>query len=516
MRALRLTLACLLLLLPPLGCRVAPRQDGPPDVEQGDHPLVFMEQPVKFCWREPPSPWSGGVQILLDSSGSLVGAKRAVPKIVNWLQHGISQLQTSTLSVTGSRLCQFSEAFSQGRGFGNCADIGKAPPRFEPSGNTNLHTAINSAKDYGLTMILTDGVAATGGGRVGDCASGVDAACVARALRSVVGTPGSQPEKVNWGVWVLPLASNYEGTFYTEEAVAPASFNPSRTQDAVRGETGAQPAVEQPRAGGDGHLEFNYRGPRMMLLIVIARWADLGRDAVEALWERMDAVGIRRAEKMQDLAALSDAVASFPPIEIYPGFSEQVEWRTIEESEEAEGKSGTMDVYFARDRQAVELACPQGETAFGQYRLDGASPQAGRVAGCVDIGVVPPFTFTLQATGQADDLTQFVRSFAQEGDSYAKLRLGLYCDASAPHPCRDNPLVAQWVGLAHYEGAADALAAPDGAHAVVRRIAEISTEHPSAEPHRVFGLADTLEAFYRELSAERQTTVVSELKLCHR
>ncbi|HWW73888.1 MAG TPA: hypothetical protein VNZ44_00745, partial [Pyrinomonadaceae bacterium] len=276
------------------------------------------------------------------------------------------------------------------------------------------------------------------------------------------------------------------------------------------------PAVEQPRAGADGRLVFNYHGPRMMLLIVVARWADLGRAAVEALWERMEGLGVRRVEKMQDLASLSEGVSSFPPIELYPGFRERVEWKALAETEEGEGRSGTMDVYFVRDGQSVEMSCPQGETGSARYTLSGESPQAGRVAGCVDIRVVPPFTFDLRPAAEGDDLTQFVRGFEQEGDSYSKLRLGLYCDTSAPHSCRDNPLAARLVGLTHYGAAADALASADGSHAVLRHIAEISTEHPSAEPHRVYGLADTLEAFYRELSAERQTAVLAELKFCHR
>ncbi len=516
MRALRLTLACVLLALLTLGCPGPRQQDGPPDGEQGEPRLVFMERPVKFCWQPPRAPWRGGVQILLDSSGSMVGFRSAVPQVVNWLQHSVSQLQTSTLSVANSRLCQFSEGFGSTQGFGNCTELGRSPAGFEAAHNTNVHVAIESAKDYGLTMILTDGVAATGGGRVGDCANGVDAACVARALRTVIGTQGSQPEGVNWGVWVLPLASNYDGTFYTEEAVALNSFDPKATQQKVREETGAQPVVDKPFAGSDGRLNFTYRGPRMMLLIVIARWADLGRNTVEALWERMEGLGVRHAESMQDLASLSTGVASFPPIELYPGFSERVEWKMLAESDDESGKLGTMDAYFVREKQSVEVSCPQGETGYGRYGLEGASPQADRVAGCVDIRVVPPLTFDLRAAAEGDDLKQFVRRFEQDGDSPPRLRLGLYCDASVTRPCRDNPLAAQLIGLMHYDAAADALATADGSHAVARHIAEISTEHPNAEPHRVFGFADTLEAFYRELSAERQTTIISQLKFCNR
>src|SRR5687768_8586998 len=108
MRTTRLILTCFLVSLLVLGCPTPRPPDGPPEIEQGERTPVFVERPVKFCWQPPPAPWSGGLQVLLDSSGSMVGFKRAVPRVVNWLQHGVSQLQTSTFSVTNSRLCQFS------------------------------------------------------------------------------------------------------------------------------------------------------------------------------------------------------------------------------------------------------------------------------------------------------------------------------------------------------------------------------------------------------------------------
>ena len=516
MRAPRRTFLCVLLSLL-ASCGRTPQVVDGPGTEPSGSPLVFMERPVKFCRRQPAKPWNGGAQILLDSSGSMVGVKRAVPSIVNWLQHGVSQLRTSTLDITNSRLCEFSEAFTQSQGFGNCTELGRAPQRFEPSGNTNLHTAISSAKDYGLTMILTDGVDATGGRAAGDCAGGVDASCVARSLRAVVSTPGSQPEGVNWGVWVMPLAATYDGIFYTEESIAPSSFDLAGTQQKVRDETGVQPVVGKPVRGGDGRLNFTtYHGPRMLLLIVIARWADLGRDAIETLWERMDGLDIKRADKMQDLAALSDGVASFSPIELYPGFSDRLEWRDLKESQESDGASGTMDVYFVRDEQSVEMTCPQGETASGNYDLSGASPDGDRVAGCVDIRVVPPLTFALQSALGGDELSRFVRNVRQEGGSYSNIHLRLSCDMSSSHTCRSDPLVAQFVGVTHYEKAADALATPDDTHAVPRDIREFSTEHPSGEPHRIFGLADTLKIFYSELAAERKNVPVAEMKFCHR
>lgn len=516
MRSPRRTFLSVLLSLL-ASCGGSPPATDEPPTQPGGSPLVFMERPVKFCRRPPAKPWSGGAQILLDSSGSMVGVKQAVPSIVNWLQHGLSQIRTSTLDITNSRLCGFSETFIGSQGFGNCTELGRSAQGFAPSGNTNLHTAIASAKDYGLSIILTDGVGATGGRGAGDCAGGVDAACVARSLRAVVSTPGSQPEGVNWGVWVMPLAVPHDGIFYTEESISPSTLDLAATQERVREETGAQPTIGKPFTGVDGRLNFaTYRGPRMLLLIVIARWADLGRTAVATLWDRMEGVGIKRAERMQDLASLSGGVSSFLPVELYPGFSDRLEWRELTESQESDEASGTMDVYFVRDSQSVEMTCPQGETAAGTYELSGASPDADRVAGCVDILVAPPFTFTFRPAREGEELSQFVRDVGQEEASRGALRLRLSCDMSSPRPCQSDRMLTRLVGVTHYDKAADALAAPEATYAVTRQLKGLSTAHPSGEPHRIFGLADTLKIFYSELGTQPQSFPVAELKFCHR
>lgn len=509
-------LGALLLLF--VSCRQPPPPTGTGADGQDSSQLLFLDRPVKFCWRKPAQPKSGGVQILLDSSGSMVGFKPAIAPLVNWMQHSISQLQTSTLSIENSRLCQFEEKFGPTQGIGNCTALNSAPARYEPASNTNLHVAIRSAKDYGLSFIFTDGVAATGGKGAGDCATGVDAACVARMLREVIGTPGSQPEDVNWGVWVMPLASTYDGLFYTEEPVAPASFDVAKTQQNVRAETGVQPGLDSPATGRDGRLNFKYRGPRMMLLIVIARWAEIGRDAVQALWERMESLRIRRIKKLEELASVSGEVASFPPIEVYPGFVERLEWKSLEGSQEPGDSSGTIDVYFVPDKQAVEMSCLKDVEGAAVYHLNGSLTEAEKVSGCVDIHIVPPLTFSLRPIqpGDADAIPQFLQSFEQEEGSYTKLRLNLSCDMSAPRPCRSNALAAQWVGLMQYGKAADALASTTDEHAVPTYLKQISTKHPSLEPHRIFGFADTLEAFYREVATEQHGVPLADLKFCHR
>lgn len=510
------TLVSLLLVALSVSCRRPPVAETADVGSSGSEQLLFAEQSVKFCWQRPAQPRNTRVQVLLDSSGSMIGFKQSVPLLVNWIQHSISQLQTSTINMESARLCQFNERLPQG--INGCTEFGKQLAHYEPHSNTNLHVALRSAKDFGLTLILTDGVAATGGKRSGDCANGVDAACIARSLHEVVKTPGSQPEGVDWGVWVMPVAATYDGTFYTEEVIAPTDFKSDVTQNRVLDETGVQPKIENPQTGSDGLLNFKYRGPRMMLLIVIARWSDLGRNTVQALWERMTSLNIARVDKTKDLAALNNGIASFPPVEVYPGFLERLEWKKLQASDEPGDTSGTMDVYFVADKQRIESSCPKDAPGTAVHHLEGEALTADQISGCVGIYVVPPFTFGLYPEQPLDQepLTQFVSSYEQETGSIAKLRLNLACNMSTPRPCITDQVAAQWRGSMQYGKAADSLASPDAEHHVPRAIKQITAQSLSLEPHRIFGFASTLEAFYREIAADERSVVLANLNFCHR
>src|SRR5574341_498541 len=140
-------------------CRRAPANQSPCADSPTESAPVFISQPVNYCASRPIEPRRGRVQMLVDSSGSMVGFQKAVPQLVNWAQHSFSLLNTSALQIQSSRLCQFSQALPGG--IANCVS-GQAFAAYQPSGATNIHEAIRAAKDYDLTLILTDGAAATG------------------------------------------------------------------------------------------------------------------------------------------------------------------------------------------------------------------------------------------------------------------------------------------------------------------------------------------------------------------
>jgi hypothetical protein len=68
----------------------------------------------------------------------------------------------------------------------------------------------------------------------------------------------------------------------------------------------------------------------------------------------------------------------------------------------------------------------------------------------------------------------------------------------------------------NYAKTADALADNKASSAVPQSIKNLSTAHPSREPHRIFAFSATLEAFYREVTQDQRSVVLSNLDICHK
>jgi len=473
---------------------------------------LFMNKPVTFCWERPLNLRRGDAQILVDSSGSMSGFSQAIPPLVTWIQHGISQVQQSSMTVENARLCQFNQRI----GIADCTPSGRQLTQFKAFGNTNLHDAIRSAKDYALTFILTDGVAATGGLGSGDCANGVDAACVARSLKEVVNFRATTGEDLDTGIWVMPLLANYNGAFYTEEQIAIADFRSEETIKQIRSDVEAEAVIQNPRTDSNGRLEFDYRGPRALLLIVIARWSDVGRNATQALWERSEYMSVRRIEGMKEFTS---GIATFTPIELYPGFLNKVTWQAMQEPQDASEIKGTIDAVLKPEDKnpTIEVICPQNDTGEAVYRLSGVTAEAGRVSGCVPLRMLPAFDFRFRTAREDDQdtLAQFLTSYQRSGDAYTELRLNLACSMSHPRPCESNPVAAQWTASINYMGAAEGLASGARSQTVHQQVKNISTVSPNREPHRVYAFSTTLENFYREIGKEQRDIVLANLNICH-
>lgn len=503
---------CIPLLAFLSGCRSCsnlpaniPQTDGPTNSSRS----VFIEQPVTFCWKKPIQPKKGKIQILIDSSGSMVGFQQMIPTLIDWTKHSVSQLQQSSLEVETSRVCQF----NMGIGISKCTALNQQNLSFQASNDTNLHEAIRSAKDYGLTFILTDGVAATRSRGAGDCASGVDASCIARSLKEVIHAQSDNGDEADRGIWIVPLISNYDGIFYTEELINPNNFNSAETIKHIKSDIDAPIIVQDPKTGSDNRLTFKYRGPRTILLIVIARWSDVGRSAVQALWERAEYLGIRRIQQMREYGS---GVSVFSPIEIYPGFLNSINWEELKETDNPADLEGTMDA-FLKDMSTIEISCPKNESGKSSYLLNG-NASSSQVSGCVPIRMLPAFDFRFSpvSSESESEISSFIESYDWQGSSYDNLKLRLTCSMDSPRFCDNNPLALQWNAFANYGKAADGLTSTGGGSAVQKEISNLSTSQPSNEPHRVFALSTTLESFYREIARDQRGIILAKLNFCHK
>ena len=493
------------------GCGRKPTNGGI-GVLSSDSEAVFIEQPVSFCWQKPLEPKRGNVQVLVDSSGSMIGFEKTLPHLVTWVQQGISQLQGTTLIVENSRICQF----SQGRGIYNCSDFSHLTTAYDHSGNTNLHEAIRAAQDFELTFILTDGVAATGSQGSSDCARGVDADCVAKALRDFVNPQSSKGDDVGRGLWIIPVMATYDGKFYTEEPIVPTNFQTKETIDRIRSDIGVEAVVQAPRTEADG-LVFTYQGPRAMLLIVLARWADVGRAAVQAVWER---ASLNSIDRLEQIKGFSSRLGILKPLEVYPGFLNSVQWKTLQESDKPDERRGTMDVSFEGGsiRPLISLSCPKNGSGEGIYTLTGSPTTSGQVSGCVPIQLLPAFQFKFRSVRDEDDaeLREVLIDSARQNGSYTDLRFHLACNPNSARNCGENPISAQWMAYMNYKKAADGLVSPAGEHSVQQQVRDMSTEHPSKEPHRIFAFAQTLESFYREVAEDQRSIILANMDFCHK
>jgi len=303
------------------------------------------------------------VQVLVDGSGSMIGFDPKLPEIVRWSQHAISAIQNSVITIRNSRICTFREK----EGISGCAGITGQIPPISSHGDTNLHEAINSTKDYALTFIVTDGVAATGDQGKGSCATGVDAACVARSLVNAIHSNDTSDDR---GIWIVPLVAPYEGQFFTEESISPGSFQSQQAIEKVHSDIPIDAAIQNPRTGYGEKLVYTYKGPRSLLLIVIAKKSDVGRAAIQALWDRAEYLNVG---KLGALQKYSGGIAALTPIEVYPGHLNKVRWQSLNDSEEPDTSKGTIDAEASiqPEKTSLQVNCPNADENKGTFRLIG-------------------------------------------------------------------------------------------------------------------------------------------------
>src|SRR5262249_23606959 len=157
-----------------------------------------------------------------------------------------------------------------------------------------------------------------------------------------------------------------------------------------------------------GNSVFDYYGPRGLLLVVISRWADVGRGTVEALWEGSEHVNLARIDK---LAGFRGGLALMGRIEVYPGYVSPAKWTALMEVTVASQFNGTIDVNFARtrDEASIAVSCKGAKNGgAGSYSLVDEATQSG--SGCVPLRMLPATGRSFRAVKPAElaDLKAFL------------------------------------------------------------------------------------------------------------
>ncbi len=511
-----LAIALLVSTLALTGCggdsRSRPAAAQPPELRTDSSDATFVDR-VSYCWDPSLSPQEAKVQVLLDASGSMVGFESEMRRLVDWMRKGVSQLMGPMIQVPRKGFTQ--AHFSQQQGFYNQTNWNESPPTFDAGGNTNLHEAIQRSTQADLTLILTDGVAATGSGGSGSCPGGVDAACVADMMRDV--THGTTSDAANRGVWVVPLVSKYEGRFYSERLPSSNGFDAKDVVNQVESEMGGSVSVQGVGTDSQGKLTYDYRGPRSLALIVLAKDPTIGRATVHALWDNARVLGFQRVEGLDGAQGSTDP-SVIRPIEVYPGFVNQTTWSSLRRVDDPNQFQPPIDVSMntVNGTPTVRMQCVPEKAGYGLYRLMG-NP-TGTSGSCTQLHVLPGFTFRLQSAGrsQRTDLRSVLRAYRrpEEGEEMSTVDIQLTCEADASLPACEDPLPARWVAYTDYGEGADCLESEDCAENQHRLVREVSTVQPAQQPHRIYGFDRLLTLFYRQVSRDERRTTLAPLQFC--
>lgn len=440
-------------------------------------------------------------QLLIDSSGSMIGFRSAIPQLDSWVRQAVSHANGRIFRLSSQRSCYF----SAGRGVFGCSSTGSLAP-FNPRGDTNLHEAIRASREADVTVILTDGVSASGTRGSGDCAGGVDAACVARALQAAIQTQPGEPQETDRGVWIVPLAGIYDGTFYTEEF----DVKPDLALQHIQDETATVATIGGAVVGTDKKVNFPYKGPRALMLVVIGRPLASGRGFVQALMERAPYAQVQALSPQtgnHPLKNFQRGLAMLPPVEVFPGYAAPVQWVGRPEIPAPKGvrqTCGTID--FAWNAPAtLRMDCAASGPNEAIFNLRAQSSRGP--AGCMKMQVLPDLRIERQTTAGATP----VRGASWTGLEALQLRLA--CNRDSSFACNSNPYRIAWVGVPDFRAAANCLASPTCSGATASFLRSLSTDTASAFPHRIYGLRETIERFLSTVPSGLRTPI-AELRIC--
>jgi hypothetical protein len=483
-------------------------------------PLILGD--VDLCEDAAALVESASAQLLVDTSGSMAGftktsgQRSALTRIHEWVASALSGLGGDQKAMTLKRVAVFNRV----DGMTEVGDV-RALETLTARGDTTLDRAVQEAEKASLTLIVTDGVPFIGSEAAADCAAGADPGCVARRLIEYV------QRRTAAGVALVPIVAAFDGAFFSEGQDVPAdnaaaavieesvkrSFPRSDVRLALR--PGATPPMV-------------YRGPRSLLLLVVAEDERLARAFLRLLLER---AGLAQVQTLDgDWSAFDNrerSVGVMTPIEVYPGYLPPA--RRIERTRVGDPE-GTIDVTSkgAGEQLAVEIGCRAGDPGHARERLSFSSRPRG-AGSCRKLRSLASATFSLCPKDEASEderksLGSAVREVAFEAgaggaDGPLAVTLDLACD-SAPGPdCAAGGAPLRLAATIEYGASAERLASESGSgrsNDSIDYVLGLSTSDLPRNPHRVLGLNALLTQFLRGVSSAARSHPIGALTLCER
>lgn len=458
----------------------------------------------RFCTGQRLGVREASYQVLADDSGSMRGLVGQMPALLAWIDQALSHMRRFEMTWSRARTC----AFSSARPLAGCTGRQLGVGSLKGAGDTTLDEAIASARDYDLTIILTDGAGASGAA-TRECAGGVDAACVGRSLALALQPRAGEKVELRGGLWMIPLVGHHRGPLFTEQMANPSSIDPAALRQAVTADTKVAVEASGFRRTSSGALLYDYSGPRVFLLFVISRHTDLGRAFVAALQARMEYSQIGRLEKLGDYRG---ALAALPALELYPGAAAGIRWTGLRVGQPA---CLTFDARLRKDgKLSVGCSNPRDEAVVTLTAA--VAPDS---YDCARLLMLPVLRTEIRQDRTLNAVRDFAwRGTAQDPSRPLQLQLRLACSRQWQSRLASScAAAANIVSRRDLPATVEALVSNKGGNAAMVMLRGVSNSSIIYAPHRAFQLVETLERFYstlQSLDVSSHEAVLGSLDLC--
>ncbi|MBZ5533440.1 MAG: hypothetical protein LAO20_18580 [Acidobacteriia bacterium] len=464
-------------------------QSGSP---QGDSNHVRQ---VLYDHLRPDKPPLLKVQVLVDTSASMKGFRKNLPGLLHAVDEGLSYSRDLYFSIQSKKAC----FFDQKRGIFDCQPRVDGVQVPEASGYTNLDRAVKSAGDYGLSVIFTDGVP-SGLSSGKECVgSGVDAACVSDALSSVLRGASGTDASLLRGAWIVPIVTMYEGIFFAEQPINPGDFQASVAEAKIREDLGVNARIDNPRKGNDGTLIFDYQGPRILLALVVGEVAP----SRAFLQEFVNHTNFSLLSTLSEAKSYKGGTAILPVVEVFPSTVPPEQYQVCQETKDQRGRiEGDLVNCAVSSANDFRLSClPKPSSAHLQ--LSTKDPNRP-----LRLDLLAPANLSFSGHGTIQKVTL---AGGSAGGSPSRLTIQIACNGKQPVHCGTPEARSELTSTGDMQAAVNELSSP--VSVLGNYIQKLATTQPAVEPHKIYGLADLLENFYRRNLPESKS-VFATLQFC--